>query len=66
MAAVSCFRCGNGGYTTPPIRATIPAILEVPGNAIVEEVALCAACRAKAARENAEAKLRMGQRGEHG
>ncbi len=66
MAAVSCFRCGNGGYTTPPVRAAVPAMLDVPGNVIIQEVMLCASCRAKAAKESAEAKNRMGQRGERG
>ncbi len=66
MAAVNCFRCGNGGYTTPPIRAAVPSLLEIPGNVVVQEVALCAPCRAKAAQECKAAAERSAQRGEAG
>lgn len=70
MAAVQCFRCKHGGYTTPPIRVPLPAMLVDPAGdvppVVVVEMELCAACRAHAARENAEAKDRSGQRGEAG
>lgn len=66
MPGVTCFRCNNGGYTTPPTRAQVPEFLDVPNNLVVQKVELCAACRAKAIRENAEAKERSAQRGEAG
>lgn len=74
MAAVTCFRCRNGGYTTPKVRVEIPTPLQhkdvIPEHVVppvVEvEPELCAACRAHAVRENAEAKARSEQRGEAG
>ena len=69
MASVTCFRCRNGGYTTPPVRVQIPEPLQhlgvVPAVVVVEPE-LCAACRAHATRENAEAAGRSAQRGEAG
>lgn len=69
MAAVTCFRCRHGGYTTPPVRVEIPTPLQHEGlvpPVVSVEPELCAACRAHATRENAEAKGRSQQRGEAG
>jgi len=65
MPGVKCLRCGNGGYTTPG-RVPVPELLDVPNNIVVQEIALCASCRAHATRENAEAAERSKQRGEAG
>lgn len=69
MASVTCHRCGHGGYTTPPVRVPIPEPLQHEGivpPVVAVEPQLCAACRAHATRENAEARDRSGQRGEAG
>lgn len=69
MPAVSCLRCSKGGYTSPRITVAIPTSLQAEGVVppiVSVEPELCADCRAKAARENAEAKDRSSQRGEAG
>lgn len=69
MASVTCHRCGNGGYTTPRVRVPIPEPLQHDGivpPVVIVEPQLCAACRAHATRENAEAAGRSAQRGEAG
>ncbi len=70
MPSVTCFRCGKGGYTSPRQVVHIPEPLVEPSEGVLDIVAvepeLCAACRAHAARENAEAAARSAQRGEAG